>query len=211
MTTALLLAVHLVVTAPVLPAQAAPLASPDTIQGLPAHVAAELAQQALSGDPVASEQALARLTAWSGTSAQVGATPSDGETGGSLARLRRVLSGWVGTGQSVGSSDATGSATSGFGSGMPGAGWLPGGGVPAGIVLLLGFAVWVLLRWRRYLARRGSGYASWGPSITRAAQLLASGTDPEQVSRETGLALDVLGVVASRRLRPAPMPGRSSS
>lgn len=176
----------------------------DSIPGLPAEVVADLARQALQAtDPAAAERAFEALDQALGGSSHPGqAFAASGPRAGEAAAwelwverrmvepVRRVVRS---------------------------SGWPPQAYLLAAIGLLLTFGlvsygwsrgVLSTLRWPR---RGRSSTARWGAQVTQAAQLLATGARPEEVSARTGLALDVLDVVASRRLRPpTTQPGPSS-
>jgi len=167
----------------------------EPIAGLPAQVVADLARQALASDPVASEAALEALTRALNPARS---SPPSLETTASNASAR-----WSALGQWV--STNIRAPLRAVWRERPGAVALAF--VGPGALLLLGALV------RRQIRRGRSRLAApWGDAVTQAAQLLARGAKPAAISRETGLARDVLSVVASRRLRPPhPTPGASSA
>lgn len=183
--------------------QDASAASDSTIAGLPAEYVAQLAQEALRGDADSSDAALSALSDVVAQSSDPSRVPTSAQ-GFNLETLHAWTTDMVHTGWQQASEWMAQAGPSGLI-------W-----VAAGFGLLIGAGV--ALRGRTPTQPKpAAGHAqsphrlAYADAVTRAAQLLAEGETPRAVAKESGLALDVIGVVRSRRLLAPPRVAAGSA
>ena len=150
------------------------------ISGLPADVVANLAREALNGSPENSEAALAALTTLT----------TDASWGQQVVEAASGVFEYV-----------YGFALQHF-------------SLHYAAALLVGFVLLIVCGW--FLRSRAAQVApagheqtphriAYAEAVTMAAQMLSKGEAPHTVAKASGLARDLVSVVGSRRLIPAPV------